>query len=177
MHTVKLLTTIGLGFVAGGWVHAERAPTSESGRVVQTPYTQQKVVFDFFLDDPRKMGVALYWIRSLLNPLMESPYNYQPESLDLVVVAHGTEIVTLVQQNYGRFQEQVDRMRYYAELGVRFKVCGLAAEDYGYQTKDFYDFVDIVPSAIPELAHWQLQGYALIAPQVQDKKFAIEEIR
>ena len=35
----------------------------------------------------------------------------------------------------------------------------------------------IVPSAITELAHWQLEGYALIKPEVMDKKFSIEEIR
>jgi hypothetical protein len=35
----------------------------------------------------------------------------------------------------------------------------------------------VVPSAITELAHWQLQGYALITPTVMDKKYTIEEIR
>jgi hypothetical protein len=34
-----------------------------------------------------------------------------------------------------------------------------------------------VPSAIAELAHWQLQGYALITPVVMEKHFSIEEIR
>jgi len=33
------------------------------------------------------------------------------------------------------------------------------------------------PSAITKLAHWQLQGYALITPAVMDKTFSIEEIR
>ncbi|MGF1547874.1 MAG: DsrE family protein [Thiotrichales bacterium] len=175
MRTFNSLLLVALGVSAVGTVDAEAA--GESGRFVQTPYTQQKVVFDFFLDDPRKMGSALYWIRSLVNPLMEPPYSHAPEFLDLVVVVHGTEIVTLVQQNYGRYAEFVDRMRYYAQLGVKFKVCGMAAEDYGYQIKDFYDFVDIVPSALPELAHWQLQGYALITPFVLNKKLSIDEIR
>lgn len=40
-----------------------------------------------------------------------------------------------------------------------------------------YDFVELVPSAITELAHWQLKGYALIKPEVMDKKLSIEEIR
>ena len=68
-------------------------------------------------------------------------------------------------------------MRYYANLGVEFRVCGLAAQDFGYETDDFYEFVKVTPSAITELAHWQLQGYALIKPEVLEKKFAIEEIR
>jgi hypothetical protein len=60
---------------------------------------------------------------------------------------------------------------------VEFKVCGLAAHDYGYVREDFLDFVQIVPSAITELAHWQQKGYALITPVVPEKRFAIEEIR
>jgi intracellular sulfur oxidation DsrE/DsrF family protein len=145
--------------------------------VLQPPYGEQKVVFDFYFDDPEKIGSALYWVRALLNPLMEEPYGYAPEFLDLVVVIHGTEIVTTVKRNYAKYREAVERMKYYASLGVRFRVCGLAATDYGYAAKDFYDFIEIAPSAITELAHWQLQGHALIAPQVLSKRLSIEEIR
>ncbi len=146
-------------------------------RWVQTPYTEQKVVFDFYFDAPTKIDSALYWVRSLLNPLMASPYDYDPEFLEIVVVIHGTEIVTLAKKNYKKYRDAVERMRYYANFGVKFKVCGLAAKDYGYRAKDFHDFVEMVPSAIPELAHWQLQGYALIAPSVMEKKYSIEDIR
>jgi uncharacterized protein len=146
-------------------------------QAVQTPYTEQKVVFDFYFDDPEKINSALYWVRSLVNPLMEEPYNMAPESLDIKIVLHGTEIVTLARKNYAKYQDAVERMRYYATLGVEFKLCALAARDYNYATSDFYDFVDVVPSAITELAHWQLQGYALITPQVMEKKHALEDIR
>ena len=44
-------------------------------------------------------------------------------------------------------------------------------------TYSVYDFIQVVPSAITELAHWQLQGYALLRPIVMEKKFSIEEIR
>jgi len=71
----------------------------------------------------------------------------------------------------------VERMRYYSELGVSFKVCALAAQDYGYTLDDFPDFVEMVPSAMTELAHWQSKAYALIIPQVLDKRFTVEEIR
>ena len=144
---------------------------------VQTPYEEQNVVFDFYFDEPAKINSALYWIRSQRNPLMESPYDQAPEFMNTVVIIHGTEIVTVVKKNYERYREAVERMRYYAELGVKFKVCGLAAEDYDYSYQDFYDFIEIVPSAITELAHWQLQGYALITPVVMEKKFSIDEIR
>ena len=144
---------------------------------VQTPYADPKVMFDFYFDRPDKMASALYWVRSLINPLTEAPYDMAPEFMDIVVIIHGTEIVTLVKKNYEKYRDIVERIRYYAALGVKFRVCGLAAHDYGYDIKDFHDFVEVAPSAITELANWQQQGFALITPQVLDKKFSIEEIR
>jgi hypothetical protein len=97
--------------------------------------------------------------------------------MDTMVIIHGTEIVTVAQKNYDLYREAVERMRYYADLGVKFRVCGLAAEDYGYSVNDFYEFIEVVPSAITELSHWQQQGYSLITPTVLEKKYTIEEIR
>jgi len=148
-----------------------------TSKEVQTPYSEQQVVFDFYFDNPEKINAALFWIRSLINPLMEDPYGFAPEFLDIKVVIHGTEIVTVARKNYEKYREAVERMRYYASLGVKFKVCGLAAMDYDYNPDAFYEFIDVVPSAITELAHWQLQGYAVIAPTVMEKRFSIEEIR
>ncbi len=157
--------------------YAGIASSSEVSKEVQTPYAEQKVVFDFYLDDPNKINSALYWIRSLINPLMDEPYGLAPEFLDIKVVLHGTEIVTVARKNYGKYRDAVERMRYYASLGVEFKVCGLAANDYDYAADAFHEFIDVVPSAITELAHWQLQGYALITPTVVEKRLSIEEIR
>lgn len=153
------------------------AAAADGPRYEATPYGDPKVVFDFYLDDPAKMGSALYWIRSYMNPLTEAPYDMAPELMDIKVIIHGTELVTVAKKNYEKYQEAVERMRYYAMLGVDFRVCALAAEEYGYRTEDFQDFITVVPSAITELAHWQLQGYALITPHVMEKRFAIEDIR
>ncbi len=151
--------------------------TLAEGKPVQTPYNEPKAVFDFYFDEPQKINSALYWIRALMNPLLDEPYNLAPEFMDIVVVIHGTEIVTTVKHNYKKYRTAVDRMKYYASLGVKFRVCGLAAHDYSYQNKDFHDFIEVAPSAITELVHWQQQGYALITPQAMDKKHAIEDIR
>lgn len=153
------------------------APLHAAGKSVATPYAPARVMFEFYLDDPQKIGSALYWVRALMNPLQAAPYNYSPEDHKIVIVIHGTEIVTVAKKNEAKYQEAVDRMRYYADLGVSFKVCGQAAEDYGYAVQDFQDFIEVVPNAITELAHWQQQGYALIIPQVLDKKINIEAIR
>jgi intracellular sulfur oxidation DsrE/DsrF family protein len=156
---------------------AATATGERVSRAVQTPYGEQKVVYDFYFDDPMKINSALYWIRSLINPLMDEPYGMAPEFLDIKVIIHGTEIVTVARKNFEKYREAVERMRYYASLGVDFRVCGLAAHDYDYDVDACYDFVKVVPSAITELAHWQLEGHALITPQVMEKKYAVEEIR
>jgi intracellular sulfur oxidation DsrE/DsrF family protein len=153
------------------------SPAHAEGKWVATPYQPVRALFDFYFDDPQKIGSALYWVRSLMNPLMQAPYHHAPEDMNVVVVIHGTEIVTVAKKNEARYREAVDRMRYFAELGVSFKVCGQAAEDYGYAVSDFQGFVEVVPNAITELAHWQQQGYALIVPQIMSKNLSIESIR
>lgn len=150
---------------------------AEQATFVQTPYKEPKVMFEFYFDDPNKINSALYWLRSYINPLTETPYNYAPEFMDIKVIIHGTEIVTLAKKNYQKYKTIVDRMNYYQQLGIEFRVCGLAAKDFGYQREDFQSFVKIVPSAIIEIGHWQQQGYAIIKPQIMEKKFSIEEIR
>ncbi|MFN4352834.1 MAG: DsrE family protein [Hylemonella sp.] len=152
-------------------------PAQAQAKVVQTPYKNPKALVDVFLDDPAKLGAALYWVRSLVNPLTEAPYSMFPEDMSIIVLMHGTEIVTLARKNQERYQEVLQRMRYYADMGVKFKVCGLALQDYGYSAADMQDFVEVTPSAITELMHWQNQGYALIPALVLDKKFSIEQIR
>ncbi len=151
--------------------------SAEKSIFIQTPYKSPKVVYDFYFDTPQKINSALYWVRSLMNPLMDSPYDYAPEFMNIVVVIHGTEIVTVVKHNYKKYKESVERIKYYHQLGVKFKVCNIAAHDFGYSESDFFDFVELVPSAMAELAHWQLEGYALITPQIKSKKFSMEEIR
>ena len=152
------------------------APAS-AGKTVFPDYDEPKAVFDFFFAHPAHIDSGLYWIRAFMNPLTEEPYNLAPEFMGIVVVIHGTEIVTLARHNYDKYRDSVERMRYYASLGVQFKVCGLAANDYQYDADSFHDFVDVVPSAMTEIAHWQQKGYGLVIPQILEKTFSIEEIR
>ena len=41
-----------------------------AGKWVATPYAPAKAMFEFYLDNPQKIGSALYWVRSLMNPLL-----------------------------------------------------------------------------------------------------------
>lgn len=165
------------GVAASGDIFPHKPVPPSGAQFVSTPYTEQKVVFDFYFDDPRKIVPAMQWVRALMKPLIEPPYAYPPEFLDIKVVIHGTEIVALARSNYKKYRDTVERMRYYASIGVNFRICALALEEYGYRPEDLQDFAIIVPSAITELAHWQLKGFAVIQPQILEKKFSIEEIR
>lgn len=146
-------------------------------RWVQTPYENPKALVDVYLDHPDKMGAALYWLRSLVNPLVEAPYSLLPEDMDIIVLLHGTELVTVAKKNEARYEDVVQRMRYYASQGVKFKVCGLALQDFGYRREDMQPFIEVTPSAITELVHWQNRGYALVTPTVTEKKVATDSIR
>jgi len=152
-------------------------PVFPESKLVHTPYKNQKVIFDFYFDEPDKIASALYWIRSWMNPLMKAPYNEAPEFLNVVVMVHGTELVTLAKKNEKKYQDIVDRIRYYSDFGFKFKVCEIAAHDFNYDENDFHDFVEVVPSAMSELVHWQMQGYGLITPRIYSKKFSNQEIR
>lgn len=163
-------------FVAATLVPSS-ALSKEKSKLSFTPYEEQKVIYDFYFDHPQKINTALYWVRSLITPLMDSPYDYAPEFLNIIVLIHGTEIVALTKKNYNTYKTAVERMRYYEALGVKFKICSLAAHDFGYKDEDFYDFVEIVPSAMTELVHWQMKGYGVISPRIYDKKLTTEEIR
>ena len=142
---------------------------------VNTPYEAPKVVFDVYMDDPAKFNNALGWLRSMAYALSKPPYQFDPTTAK--VVMHGTEIVTLVKKNEERYKYVVEKMQLLADQGVEFKVCAFTAEIYGYRDEEFQDFVEIVPSAMAEVAYWQSKGYALIVPQVGESRRSIEEIR
>mgnify|MGYP003385465679 CR=1 FL=1 len=171
----RFVHVLGITLLAVGNFHG--TPAAAQAKFIQTPYKSPKALVDIYLDDPAKLGSALYWVRGLVNPLTEAPYSLFPEDMSIIVLMHGTEIVTLARKNEDRYQELVQRMRYYASMGVKFKVCGLALKDYDYQPSDLYDFVEVTPSAITELMHWQNQGYALIPATVNEKRFSSEQIR
>lgn len=171
----RFVHLLGLTLLFVGMLHG--TPAAAQATVVQTPYKIPKALVEVYLDDPAKLGSALNWLRGLINPLTVAPYGMIPEDMHIIVLMHGTEIVTLARKNEERYREVVQRMRYYADMGVKFKVCGLAMKDYDYQPADLHDFVEVTPSAIPELMHWQNQGYALIPATVLDKKFSIDQIR
>lgn len=103
-----VLAVIGLNSIAA---IASNPAQAEGGSWLQTPYREQKVLFDFYFGDPNKINIALYWIRAQMNPLIDEHYNQAPALMQTVVIIHGTEIVTVARKNYDRFKDAAERMR------------------------------------------------------------------
>lgn len=171
-----LITLFVAGPVAFADPQVNRSPESQA-QVVFPPYSEQHILFDFYFDHPQKVGPALSWIDSAMRSLTSEPYNYLPEFLDFKVLFHGSEVVTLAKANYKKYEKEVERMRFLASLGVEFRVCATSLKEFGYRPTDVQEFLKIVPSAVTDLAHWQLMGYAVIQPTVLIKKYATEDIR
>ncbi|WP_407275713.1 DsrE family protein [Halothiobacillus sp. DCM-1] len=177
MRTLILLLMMTGVLVSGASAAASAVESTPGARVENPAYPSPKVVFDFYFARPDEINAGLFWIRSLIQPLMDAPYNEAPEMMKIVVVIHGTEIVTLAKKNEAKYQEAVERMRYYHDLGVQFHVCGLALHDYDYTPAEMQPFVTIVPSAMADLVGLQQQGYALIEPKILGKQLSIHDIR
>ncbi len=149
-------------------------------RFVQTPYGAPfRAVVEFYFDEPEKMRPALEWVSNIIYVLSREPYNFIPgEDIDIVVVIHGTEIVTLAKKNREKYRDIWERVESMEMYGVKFKVCKMAAElIYNYKPEDLAPFIELVPSAITELLHWQHKGYALLIPQIHERRRSVEEIR
>lgn len=170
----KLLTP---GLCLGLCLCAQTTIADSGAEMEYTPYTEQKAVFEFYFDHPEKISSGLYWLLGLFHTLNEEPYAIPPDFLDVKVVLHGAEIVTLAKKNYDKYKKVVERIKYYSELGVEFKVCATSAHEFGYKPEDFHEFVQIVPNAITEIVHWQMLGYGLVIPQVLEKHYSVEELQ
>ena len=153
-----------LAFLAALWFASCAFSAQAGGTFLQTPYGSPKVVFEIYLDNPAKLGHAINWVRNMTHTLSRDPYTFDPKTLK--VVMHGVEIQATVKEFENNFPDTVEKMRALSEQGVEFKVCNYAREQYGYTFDDFQDFIQVVPSAIVEVAYWQNQGYALMTPQV-----------
>jgi hypothetical protein len=51
------------------WLLGTSTTAQAEARVITPDYAPPEVVYDFYFDDPNKIESALYWIRSLMNPL------------------------------------------------------------------------------------------------------------
>lgn len=65
------------------------------------------------------------------------------DDTEVIVLMHGNELLTVTHNKEKQYEEAVQRMRCYADQGVKFKVCVLTLQDYGYAMADMRDFIDV----------------------------------
>ncbi len=94
------------------------------------------------------MGLLLICLMPSASPgvhsqarFVQTPYE-QPKALADVYLDHPDKM------GKERYLEVVQRMRYYASQGVKFKVYGLALQDFGYRLPDMQNFVEVATEAI-----------------------------
>lgn len=119
-----------------------------------------KVAFDFNFNDPKGTERALYPVSFILKTIQEhGPVSFEP---NIIVVSHGSEVVTWAKQNYEQYKDIVDRSARLADLGVKFEVCAVAATALGFEPQDFHGFVNVVPLGTYALTYHAHRGYAVI---------------
>jgi uncharacterized protein len=122
---------------------------------------QLKVVFDFNFEDPAGIQRALHPVSFTIKTIQEhGPVSFEP--YDIVVVSHGAEVVAFAKQNYEKYKGIVDNAARLSDLGVKFKVCSVAASGLGFEPDDFHGFVEVVPTGGYALIYYQNKGYALM---------------
>ena len=154
-----------IGFSPPAAAQTTDAPYGSSKFV---PYTdvaelkQLKIVWDFNFVDPKAVGIVF----NNVGAFMRAVSQYGPHEIDpfkIVIVSHGPELVIFAKKNYNKYKDLVDRAANFAKQGIRFEICGVAANFQGFAAEDLHGFVTVVPAGPYALAYWQTKGYTLNA--------------
>lgn len=123
------------------------------GRAASTErdYAPQKVVYD----------VATSSMSAFENVLdrasyLSQLYNANPFEASIVLVLHGNEIDYFAVENFDKHKELMRRAQSLTVGGViEIRMCELAAQGRGYESKDIHGFVNMVPMADAEIIRLQ----------------------
>lgn len=63
-----------------------------------------------------------------MNPLVEAPYSMLPKDMHIIVLLHGTELVTVAKKNEAQYEDVVQHMRYHANHACEVQSLWLGAE-------------------------------------------------
>lgn len=111
-------------------------------------------VFDVSYDDPKKLNILYDFIQSTRKVTRGK----------VVVVFHGPELRAFAKENHKKYQSIVEKMVRLARSGVALHMCSNAMKSAGYQPKDIYGFITLVPSGFADIAYHEYMGYQYINP-------------
>ena len=118
------------------------------------------------IDNPRKFVFPItIWDRNEVNHILSSVNNvmkfYGPENTEVVIVAYGQGIRTLVKGENRDIRKRVEALMTY---DVEFIACGNTMRTLKIKKKELIEGSEVVTAGIVELIERQLRGYIYIRP-------------
>ncbi len=111
-------------------------------------------VFDVSYNDPQKLNLLYDFIQDTRKVTRGK----------VVVVFHGPELRAFAKENYDKYKSIVKKMARLARSGVALHMCSNAMKSAGFQPKDIYGFITLVPSGFADIAYHEYMGYQYINP-------------
>jgi intracellular sulfur oxidation DsrE/DsrF family protein len=133
-----------------GLANAADAPWG-SATVLETEYKPQKVVYD----------VSVNHVAGVTSVLDRASYlstitGADPFESSIVLVLHGNEINFFARKNYQKYRDLMHRAQSLVEGEVlKIRMCQIAAKSHGFEPRDIYGFVEMVPMGDAEIIRLQ----------------------
>lgn len=138
---------------------ADKSSSSPWGGATLTPteYKPQKVVYDVYVKTIEALESVLDRASYLSKITGADPFEQS-----IVLVSHGQEINFFAIKNHSKYKTLMQRAQSLVESeALKIKMCKIAAEGQGYQPKDIYGFVEMVPMGDAEIIRLQYEeGHA-----------------
>lgn len=123
----------------------------------QQSYAPAKVVYDLSSPDAAELNHILDRAS-----LLQKVYDNDTFDASIIIVVHEGAIPLFAKANK-KHRELMQRANSLS-LGeiIQFRLCQASARMQGYNEKDFYNFVSMVPMADAEIVQLQNRGYAYL---------------
>lgn len=121
--------------------------------LTSTEYKPQKVVYDVHVKTIAK-------VESVLDRASYLSIITGADTFDqsIVLVLHGPELNFFAIKNYSKYKELMHRAQSLVESeALKIKMCKIAAESQGYQSKDIHGFIEMVPMGDAEIVRLQYE--------------------
>jgi len=124
---------------------------------IDIQYKPQKLLYDLTTANSKELDNILDRA-SLLFKIYDSDIF----DSSIVIVIHGESIPFFAIENYGKYQERMQRANSLTVgSAIEFRMCKMAAKVMKYEPKDIHGFVKMIPMADAEIVRLQKEeGYA-----------------
>lgn len=107
----------------------------------------------FHIDESERWDRVLGNVKNLLKQV-------EQDKIKIEVLANGKSVDNYIKDN----DQNEESMRELSESGVEFAACNNSLNNLNIEKEELFDFVEIVPAGVLELAQKQAQGYGYIKP-------------